>query len=132
MLIWLLAIGVLAAVADPWLRPLLGERAPDTALSILTMLGLLVIVAGEGLVLIRTRGVWRRRGLTALAYRVLIVAAVAWGAIFVISLGSSYLGIPVNDSLAGFFRLLWIVGGWGIPIGLILLAISGYVRRYGL
>jgi hypothetical protein len=94
--------------------------------------GLLVIVAGEGLVLIRTRDVWRRRGLIALAYRILIVSAVAWGAIFVFGLGSYYLGLPVNDSLTGFFRFLLIVGGWGIPIGLILLAISGYVRRYGL
>jgi hypothetical protein len=94
--------------------------------------GLLVIVAGEGLVLIRTRDVWRRRGLTALAYRMLIVAAVAWGIVLVFGLGGLYLGLPLNDSLTSFFRLLWMVGGLGIPIGLILLAISGYVRRYGL
>ena len=52
MLVWLLAIGVLAVVANPWLRLLLGENAPDMALSILTVFGLLVIVAGEGLVLV--------------------------------------------------------------------------------
>jgi len=132
LLVWLPAIGVLAVVADPWLRQLLGANALDTALSIFIMFGLLVIVAGVGLVLIRTRDVWRRRGLTALADRVLIVAAVAWGIVLVCGLGGSFLGLPLNDSLTSFFRLIWIVGGLGMPMGLILLAISGYVRRYGL
>jgi hypothetical protein len=106
VLIWLLALGVLVVIADPWLRQLLGDSAPDRALSLFTALGLLVNVAGEGLVLIRTRGVWRAQGLTALAYRALIVSAVAWGIIFVIGLGSSYLGLPVSDPLTGVFALV--------------------------